>query len=179
MSKNFIIIALALLFVTNGNSQTKCIQHWSHNKSQIVELDKIFASIKTDNLDTLYCDSLTMASHFNPTWYVNFYNKHFGKYFSNPRNVCFGMLRFRNKGDSITGEVHVTQFVLHPKQAALFKKRYGTVSVKTGRYPIEMLALYRYVVKGNLIYFVSTESLELSDNKTALFDQVCNLVKDD
>ncbi len=122
MKTFFIIIAIySSPFISLG--QIDCVQHWSYNKSQSKALDMLLDSINLHRIDTIYCDSFTLGSAFNHTWYVDFYTKHFGNYFSNPRSVCFAMFHFREKSDSVTSEIHITQFDLTDKQVNAFRKK--------------------------------------------------------
>jgi hypothetical protein len=175
--KTLSILILITLSSLISWGQINCVQHWSHNKSQIVALDGILASISLQRIDTIYCDSFTIKTRLNPKWYIDFYTKHFGDYFSNPRCVCFAMFHFREKSDSIINEMHITQFVLTNKQVNAFKKKYGAIAQKKMTHKIEAYTSYKYIVKEDIIYFVSTETYALAHRKDSFFEDVVTQIQ--
>ena len=84
-----------LSFCLTAAGQVDCVKHWSANKSQIIELDAILSEFEWQPVDTVYCDSFLDNEPFKYTWYIDFYNKQFGNYFSNARNISFAMFHFR------------------------------------------------------------------------------------
>ena len=170
---------LVILFLTSFISagQINCVQHWSHNKSQIITLDSILASVEMKRLDTFYCDSFAQSRKLNHKWYINFYTKHFGNYFSNPRCVCFAMFHFKEKSDTLINEMHITQFTLSDKQIIAFKKRHRATNAKTLIYQTEAFTAYKYVVRNNSIYFISTETFRSIQKKDSFFEYIVGKIK--
>ena len=176
MKRSIILILTTLSFII-AEGQERCVQHWSPNKTQTVSLDSILASVSMQRIDTFYCDSFTKNSVLNGKWYIDFYTKHFGNYFYNPRSVCFAMFYFREKSDPIINEMHITQFVLSSKQTTAFKKKYGAISQKKLIHKIEAFTSYKYVVKGDIIYFVSTETYSLAHRKDSFFEDIVEQIQ--
>jgi hypothetical protein len=168
---------LALFFLSphiNTFGQTSCIKYWSKNQIQNKQLDTIISKLDIGNIDTLYCDSFTVNSPFNHKWYINFYNKQFGKYFSNAKCVNFLMFHFRQETDSLSGEIHITQFDFDNKDMNLIKKTFGRQSKGFRSYHLEAWTSYKYIVINNSIYFISTESFYLMSKNNSLFEKVFN-----
>ena len=83
-------------------------------------LDSILATINKQQFDTFYCDSFTMHTKLNAKWYINFYNKHIGNYFSDPTCIAFSVFYFKNNEESDRNEMNIIQFVLDEKQVKMF-----------------------------------------------------------
>ena len=139
-------------------AQPECVKHWSYNKTQIIELDKLYSSLPLHPNDSLWCDSFSLNSPFNHRWYCEFYNKQIGNYFSTPKEVSFVNFKLKEKADAPVRGIHIVEFLLFPKDAKRFRLRYGITSEKSKIYRIAVLTHYRYVLKGDALYFISTES---------------------
>ena len=161
-----------LSFCLTAAGQVDCVKHWSANKSQIIELDAILSEFEWQPVDTVYCDSFLDNEPFKYTWYIDFYNKQFGNYFSNARNISFAMFHFRLRNDSVTEEINVTQFVLPQKDADRLKAKYGVLSREAKTFRIEALIFYKYVIKYNVVYYIATESPRQAKNHDSLFEQL-------
>lgn len=165
------------LYLMSAGQLTSCIQHWSKNNNHNKQIDSIISRLNFDNSGNPYtvsCDSFTVNSPFNPKWYINFYNNQFGKYFSNATSVNFFMFHFMRKTDSLSGEMHVTQFEFNKKDIGLIKSKFGKQSGGYKNYQLKSPAAYKYIVKNNSIYFISTNSFFLIQQNNSLFENVFN-----
>ncbi len=87
------------------------------------------------------------------------------------------MFYFKEKSDSIINEMHITQFVLTDKQIDAFKKKYGPIAQKQMTHKIKAYTSYKYIVKRNTIYFVSTETYALAHRKDSFFEDVVTQIQ--
>jgi hypothetical protein len=169
ITMNKIVFTLTLLSsCAFACGQTTCIRHWSKNPIQNQQLDSIMAKITIANMDYSYCDTNNITEPFDYKWYINFYNKQVGKYFSNAESVNSGIFYCREKSDSLFDEIRIIQFALPGHDADLFKSKYGESLKGYSYFNLKVFTLYKYIVKQNSVYFISTESYQ-PGRKTASF----------
>jgi len=171
---NFLIIALLLSLACH--SQTSCVQHWSKNKIACTDLDSILAAIDKQQFDTFYCDSFTMHTKLNTKWYINFYNKQIGNYVSNPDRISLSVFYFKDKMEGYRNEMNIIQFMLDEKYVKRFVHKYGLISDKKSIFKIEAYTAYKYLVKGNSVYFICTRSYKLANQQPSFFDEMVDVI---
>ena len=170
------LIIILSLFSFISKAQTACVQHWSKNKIPCTDLDSMLASVDKQRFDTFYCDSFTMNTRLNAKWYTDFYTKHIGNYFSNPSCISLSVFYFKNKGEEHRHQMNIIQFVLNQDQLKRFTNKYGIISKKKSGFSIEAYTAYKYVVKGNAVYFVCTLSHLLAQQENSFFDEVVEAI---
>ncbi len=173
MKKIVFFIFVLLNFYSRGFSQVYACsaQHWSATTSTILDLEKVLAGFKWNNIDTLICDPGT-DERLDHKWFQNFYNKQFGNYFSSPKHICLARYSFKEKGDSLTKEIHVIKFMLDKKSADLFKAKYDSISKNVGTYRIKVRTFYKFFIERNDIYFVSTKTFDQSGKSNSQFNEI-------
>ena len=176
MKQTALVIILSL-FSFISKAQTACVQHWSKNSIHCTDLDSMLASIDKQRFDTFYCDSFTIHTKLNPKWYTDFYTKHFGNYFSNPSCIALSVFYFKNTGEEHRHEMNIIQFVLNQDQLKRFTNKYGIISKKKSVLRIKAYTAYKYVVTGNAVYFVCTESYPLAHQEISFFEEVVDAIE--
>ncbi len=167
MNKTFLISVCSLLSFTSL-AQNSCIKHWTQDSMENHQLDTLFSKISFENIDSTFC-KYEEVNGFDPKWQIDFYNKQIGKYFSDARSINFIKFYSQEKDDKFFNEIHIIQFDLPEKDLKKFKNKYGIKINGYGFFNINVFTLYRYLVKDNSVYFISTESYEKGNPKTAYF----------
>ena len=167
MNKTFLTFVFSLLSLISF-AQNSCVKHWSKDGAQNRQLDTIFSKVSFDNIDSTFCD-YQESNEFASKWQIDFYNKQIGKYFSDAESINFIKFYAKEKDDEYFNEIHIIQFDLPEKDLNKFKNKYGVKINGYSFFNINVFTLYRYLVKDNSVYFISTESYEKGNPKTAYF----------
>ena len=170
-----ILLTLFIFFHFTSSAQETCIKHWSKDNVHNLQLDSILSKLHFDSQDSVFCDSYTIENPFNYKWYIDFYNKQLGKYFSSAECINFSKYYYREKTDSLFDEIHITQFVLSNDDLRLFRNKYGEISKGYKYYNLKVFTLYKYIVLGNCLYFISSESYQPGRKNDSYFDKVFNI----
>jgi hypothetical protein len=174
MIKANYLLLLVFLISYNIQAQVNCIRHWSKNKIPDTNLDSLLSFIQLKNIDTVYCDSFTVSNKFYPKFYITFFNKQFGNYFSKAGAVNFCMFHLQRKIDSLRGEIHITQFSFANADMSKIRKQFRERSKGVKLFKLEALTAYVYVVNRNSIYFIQTESFGLVSKHQEVFQNFIN-----
>jgi hypothetical protein len=163
-----ILTSIFLLVSFTSLAQNPCVKHWSQDTILNRQLDTIFSKISFENIDSTFCD-YGEGSGFDSKWQIDFYNQQIGKYFSNTKSINFIKFYSKEKNDDFFNEFHIIQLDLPEKDLKKFVNKYGTKINGYSFFNLHVFTLYRYLVKDNSVYFISTESYERGNPKTGYF----------
>jgi len=150
-----LLIALAPGFLTGQVSYTRYWNKWNKPDKQI---DMILSKVPIESLDTIFCDDYILKNEYKKDWYVDFYNKQFGKFFSEAINVNFNMFWYVQKNDSIKREIHITQFTFDSSTIEKIKPKIQSIAQKNNNtFIIPALTYFKCVFHNQNVFFICTE----------------------
>jgi hypothetical protein len=106
---------------------------------------------------------------------IDFYNSQLGNYFSESKYVNIRLIYYKGRKEKNFDEIKIIQFGLPPERLTAFKNEFGEKSGGYSYFKLDVFTIYRYVIKGNCIYFVYTESYHPGEVDSYL-DKVFNVV---
>jgi hypothetical protein len=171
MTRTLMTLIIVVLYI-NCKAQNTCIKHWSLDGSSNYKLDSFYKKLNFSSIDSVVCDEYVNTNPFDHEWFIKYYNKQLGKYFSEAQTVNFTKFYAKEKSDSIFDEIHIIQFDLPQTDLDKFKKKFGTVSEGYRYYQSKVLCFYKYLVNGNSVFFISTESYHRGSTKETFFDRI-------
>lgn len=167
MSKTFLYLLLSLPGI-RAFAQNTCIRHWAKDDIENRQLDSIFSTVSFEEIDSTFCNyQKETIPDFKSL--INFYNKQIGKYFSDSKSVNFMKFYSKLKNDEYFNEISIIQFDLPQKDLDKFIAKYGVKINGYKFFNLNVFILYRYLVKDNSVYFISTESYERGNPKSGYF----------
>jgi hypothetical protein len=160
MKIKFLTCTIFLIVLVSGivSGQVNCTRYWNKWNKPDKQIDSILSKVPIESLDTIFCDDYTINSDYNKDWYVDFYNRQFGKFFSKAINVNFNMFWYIQKNDSIKREIHITQFSFDSLRIEKIKPIIKSISKKFNNvFLVKIWTDYNYVFIKNDLFFICSE----------------------
>jgi hypothetical protein len=153
-------------------SQVECTRYWSSQNIPDYNLDLKLKKVPIDDIDTIYCDPYAYHN-FSKDWYIDFFDKNIGPYFSKASNVNFSMFWYINKGDTIKREIHIVQFTLEKKSIESLQS-IAQINYQNSfnNFKIPVLTFYSCVIKNINVYFICTETTGIEEKDLRFFKEV-------
>lgn len=169
-----LIILLAFFTSLYSNAQTGCVTHWSKDGIPNLKLDSILASISFPGVDSVPCLELEPDSQLTYQHQIDFYTEQLGDHFAQASAVNFAVRGYRKSGQELYDQVFIVQFVLPLKEIRSIRSAYGKGNDGYRYFKLRTFTLYKYVIKANSIYFISTQAYHPGE-KDSFLDKVCDV----
>jgi len=166
-----LVTITAFFTITVSSGQTECVSHWSKNGISNEKLDSILTTVSFKKIDSLPCSSSHDSNQFDYKWYIDFYTEQLGDYFSEASCVNFAKRFYKKRKATDYDEVRIVQFVLPKEKIAHFENKYGRGDDSYRYFKLKLFTLYKFVVKGDSVYFIYTESYHQGE-KISFMDMV-------
>ena len=172
--KKILLIVLVIFCNKLLVGQAECVSHWTKDGRLNQKLDSILATISFRGVDSLPCAQYGISKPVDYKVHIDFYNEQLGEYFSEASCVNFAKRYYKRADQETYDEVVLVQFELPRRDIKRIKSIYGKGYDGYRYFKMNVLTLYKFVIRNNDIYFISTQSYHPGE-KESFLDKVCDV----